>query len=235
MNITPVKGLYLEKVENAVIKDNEEMFLQLEEAPEEMKPYIVDDLVKNNVRMIHFVIKRRYGAKLVEILNGYRMTYDELFAVGIDTLMRAIDKFDVHLGWKFTTLLGKMLHNAFSKFFDRIKIDPNIDSMDATMYGNRQKEDDKDITLLDQLYSSEDVEDAVTNSSLVALVLQEINKIYSDRPHYVGIYKSYISGITHQETLAKMYGCSQVQVSRVIKKVQATARQIREMSLEEVV
>jgi RNA polymerase sigma factor (sigma-70 family) len=218
-------GLYLETMQSQV-ENNEELFLQLENTDDdEQKAEIIDTIFRNNLRAIHSVIYRRYGTRLQDILQRNRMTYGDIYSIGCDTLWRAIDKFDINLGFKFVTLLYKMLHNAFGKYFQRLKTPDSNLSIETPMYNNQS--DASEITLLDMItLETEDEISQVDDMDFFLRIFEELEK--ECKPKDMMLIRSYLTGEYSQASLGAKFGVSQVQAGRIIKRVQAKAREIRD-------
>lgn len=230
----PTVGLYIENIQHPQ-ENNEELFAQLEATEDEYKKAEIRELIiLNNLKTIHSVIYRRYGSRLQLILQKNRMTYGDLYSIGYELLIRAVDKFDISLGYKFTTLSYTMLHNGFSKYFYRLKTPDSNLSIEAPQYTN---EDGSEVTIADTLDASdtgENVEEEVTNTVFLIQLLDELEKIH--KPRDMAIIRAHMSGqYKRQADLGAEFGISQVQVSRIIKTIQKTAREIRDRLMNEVV
>lgn len=72
-----------------------------------------DRLVKSNMRLVISIVK-----KFVNIQNGF----DDLLSDGIIALMRAVDKFDVGLGYRFSTYATQVVRrNSYRRVMEKQK------------------------------------------------------------------------------------------------------------------
>lgn len=220
-------GLYLENTAGNYKYNNEELFIELEMANEEDKPVIVEKLLHNNLGLIHRYLNRRYKSHLNTHCQSYRMTYDELFSMGCETILKAIYRFDLSRGFKFPTLAMKMLSNEYSKYFDRIKgVSPTDTSVDAAVeYGS----DSKPISLLEML-DDEDNTQGVSDRLFMVELFEHLENKFSSKD--MDIFKTHMMGDISQKEIGKEYGISQVQVSRIIRRIQAEARAMRDETSE---
>jgi RNA polymerase sigma factor (sigma-70 family) len=222
-----VKGFYMERHNfSKEVKDNEELFLRLEGAKGQEREDIITELLENNMRGVHVVIRRKFKGTAVHICQGYRMTFDELFSVGYEALLSAIKTFDVHRGFKFTTYYYKCIHYYYNKFFERIKIDAGDISMDATVHESNSNVDDKDLTMSHMLRRDEDIAQVVADNSYISSMVSELEKEF--KPKYMNVFKANMDGLYTQMELAEQFGMSQAHISRIVRKVQKRAREIRD-------
>lgn len=225
-----VRGFYIDKLGQAEIKNNEEMFRKLAEAIEngtsEDISDIENEIVSNNLRAIHDVIRRRFGSNTNNILTAYRMSYDDLYSLGYESLVRAIQIYDLSKGYKFITLLYQMLYNSYNKYFERIKMPKNVISMESALYENS----DNPITIEDIISdATEDFSNTIVMSEFTRYLLRELKGRVDPRDLQILMY-SVESELTQTE-IGKKFGISQMQVSRIVRRVQETARQIRDKAV----
>lgn len=64
-------------------------------------------LIENNLGLVHHIVRRFAG-------RGYEM--EDLFQIGVIGLMKAIDKFDLKLGLKFSTYAVPMITGEIKRF-----------------------------------------------------------------------------------------------------------------------
>lgn len=233
-NRSITRGFYLEDTQVEIVS-NEELFAELETIEDEyLQEQMIERIVKNNLKSIHNIIYRRYGSRLNEILCRNRMTYGDIYSILLEALWRAVRGFDLSKGIKFTTYSYTCMHGDISKYFQRLKTPDTNLSADAPLPG--MKEDSDEVSLLDNALMTdeyENVEEHVTNAQFYISLFDELEKVF--KPRDMGVIRSYMSGDMTQEEIGQKYGVSQVQISRIIRKIQATARDIRERILERAV
>jgi RNA polymerase sigma factor (sigma-70 family) len=218
--------LYIENLQVEVV-NNEELFLELQNTEDEdVKAELTDKILRNNLRTIHNVIYKRYGSRLAEILQRNRMTYGDLFSIGIELMMKAINKFDLDMGYKFSTLSYTVLHNGYSKYFQRLKTPDSNLSTETPLHTS--KSDASEVTLLDTLAleSDDNIEKQISEVSFYIALFEELEKKY--KPRDMAIIRASLSGQYTQTQIGAKFGITQVQVSRIIRKIQKTARELRD-------
>lgn len=217
------RGFYIDKIGQQEIENNEDMFRELQEVEEEEhREVIIERIVVNNLRAIHDVIRRRFGSNTNNILTAYRMSYDDLYSLGYESLVRAIQIYDLSKGYKFVTLLYQMLYNNYNKYFERIKMPKNVLSMETLVYG------DDDSTTIEDLIrdASEDVAEVVSEFEYVGSILRDLKDVVPDRDLQILLYSA-TTEMTQSE-IGRKFGVSQMQISRIVRRVQETARKIRD-------
>ncbi|UED76083.1 sigma-70 family RNA polymerase sigma factor [Brevibacillus sp. DP1.3A] len=160
----------------------------------------VDTLVQKHLRFVHHILKRYYPPA------GY--DYDDLFQIGCIGLVKAAQKFDPTLGFKFTSFAGHWIENELRKTIRlemAVKRTGEVVSMDWESEG-------EDGSLLDLLATYDSVEEEVEAKWMCSeLIRQE-----------PAITMLALEGYTQKE-IGRKLGMSQVNVSRKIKNIKNVA------------
>lgn len=216
-------GLYLERSGLREFKNNnEDMFKELEEADEMDRPSILGEIVQNNLRLIHYIIKKRY-TNINQICQDIRVTYDDFFSTGYYGLMKAAYTFDLESGYKFATYATRVIHNEFGMFMRKHQRSFSVSSIYEKVHeGDRA---DGDITLLDMLVDEKDEMHELILEDYGFIVMDELERQL--KPNELAILRMYIvdEEIT-QRDIAERLGISQSYISRILKRTMDKARKI---------
>lgn len=210
-----------------------------------------EELVRQNEGLVWSIV-RRYAGRGTEM--------QDLYQIGMIGLLKAIDKFDLSLGLKFSTYAVPLINGEIRRFLrddglikvsrmvkenarlvyqageqiekDRgtpatieelaqatklsmedvttaIAATKEVESLYKTVYDN----DGKDIYLIDKTCQGEDFRQSVVDNMALSELLSKLNS----RDRFI-IDKRYFENKT-QSDVAKLLGVSQVQVSRLEKKI----------------
>lgn len=215
-----------------------------------------DVLFEENVGLVYCVAKRFLG-------RGAEM--EDLFQIGSIGLLKAVDKFDLSFGVKFSTYAVPMIAGEIKRFLRDdgiLKVSRTLKENNYKVYQARERlertlgreptlmelsgelgipmeelvmtlesgaeveslhktiyqGEGTEISLLDKLPEKENQQDAVLNK----ILLEEIMKSLGAKERKL-IYMRYFLDMTQTE-IAQKLGVSQVQVSRLEKKILAQLR-----------
>lgn len=216
-------GLYLERSNLAKFENtNEEMFKELEVCEETDKPRILGEIVQNNLRLVHYILKRRYP-NINQVCQDIRVTYDDFFSTGYYALMKAAYTFDVETGYKFATYATRVIHNELGMFMRSHQRSFSITSLYETVHEADRA--DGDIALIDLLVDDRDEMHELILGQYGFIIMEELERRL--RPNEMSLLRAYISDedIT-QDMLAEKLGISQSYVSRMLKKTLNRAKKI---------
>ena len=198
-----------------------------------------EQIILNNVGLIWSVVRRFTN-------RGYES--EDLFQIGSIGLMKAVDKFDLSYDVKFSTYAVPMITGeirrslkenvykimkAREKFCQQYQREATIEeiseitkitreeivtSLEASnevesIHQSAYQKDGSEISLLDKLSKGENESEKVVDHVL----LKEAMKHLEQKEQQM-IYYRYFEGKTQQE-IAKIFHISQVQVSRIQKKI----------------
>ena len=204
-----------------------------------------EQLVEENVGLVWCVVKRFYG-------RGAEA--EDLFQIGSIGLLKAIDKFDVSYDVKFSTYAVPMISGEIKRFLrddgmisfqarERLNVklgrEPSLEelseelgvekeelvqAMEAggeieSLYRPIHQKEGSEIRLLDKLEEKERREDKL----LDLMVLRQLLESLEAQERQL-IYLRYFADKTQSE-VGKMMGISQVQVSRMEKRILQDLRQ----------
>ncbi len=227
-------------------------------------------LIEKNLGLVHHIVKRFGG-------RGYEL--EDLFQIGVIGLIKAIDKFDLSLGLKFSTYAVPMITGEIKRFLrddgplkvsrtikeNALKVrvtrqqlqcslgrEPTLQeiaaastlseeeivlAMEATMevesiYMSVYQDDGNELCLVDRVAATDRgsvgsvVEDPVDHEKedlLNHMLLNQLMSELSERERQL-IHMRYFQNRTQME-VAGIMGISQVQVSRLEKKILLRMRQ----------
>ena len=199
-----------------------------------------EQIILNNVGLIWSVVRRFTN-------RGYES--EDLFQIGSIGLMKAVDKFDLSYDVKFSTYAVPMITGEIRRFLrddGMIKVSRSlkenvykimkarekfcqqyqreatieeiVTSLEASnevesIHQSAYQKDGSEISLLDKLSKGENESEKVVDHVL----LKEAMKHLEQKEQQM-IYYRYFEGKTQQE-IAKIFHISQVQVSRIQKKI----------------
>ena len=196
------------------------------EGDEEAKAQIVEE----NTGLIWCIVKR---------FRGRGAEVEDLFQIGSIGLLKAIDKFDLSYDVKFSTYAVPMISGEIKRFLrddgmikvsrslketagranvcreklrERTGREPTgaeVESLHKTIY----QKDGREIQLLDKLEEREEREEKLLDHMLLSQLLEQLEP--QERRL---IYLRYFADKTQTE-VGKLMGISQVQVSRMEKKI----------------
>ena len=189
-------------------------------------------LIEKNLGLVHHIVKRFAG-------RGYEM--EDLFQIGTIGLIKAIDKFDLSYEVQFSTYAVPMITGEIKRFLrdpslEEIAAETGMEREDVVLameagvevesiYKTVYQSDGNEIQLLDKVAAGggsgvwEDEEkDRLLNHMLLEQLLEELPEADRDL-----IRMRYFENMTQSE-VAKNLGISQVQVSRLEKKILLSMR-----------
>ena len=207
-----------------------------------------EQLVEENIGLIWCVVKRFYGRGIEA---------EDLFQIGSIGLIKAIDKFDLSYDVKFSTYAVPMISGEIKRFLrddGMIKVSRSLKELSYRIFQTREKMTDglgreptleelsqemgasgeveslyrpihqkegSEISLLDKLEEKEHREEKILDRMLLGQLLEKL-----DGQERTLIYLRYFAEKT-QSAVGKEMGISQVQVSRMEKKI---IQNLREMT-----
>ena len=189
------------------------------EGDEEAKAQIVEE----NTGLIWCIVKR---------FRGRGAEVEDLFQIGSIGLLKAIDKFDLSYDVKFSTYAVPMISGEIKRFLrddGMIKVSRSLKETAGRANACREKlrertgreplhktiyqKDGREIQLLDKLEEREAREERLLDHMLLSQLLEQLEP--QERRL---IYLRYFADKTQTE-VGKLMGISQVQVSRMEKKI----------------
>lgn len=216
-----------------------------------------EQLVKENTGLVWCIAKRFYG-------RGAEA--EDLFQIGSIGLLKAIDKFDLSYGVKFSTYAVPMISGEIKRFLrddgmikvsrslkelsykaylakermtDELGREPDMEELSRELKVEKEElamalesggeveslhkpvyqKDGNEIPLMDKLAESEEQEEKLLNHLLITQLLGELGK--EERQL---LYLRYFADKTQTE-IGEELGISQVQVSRMEKKILKSLRE----------
>ena len=172
-----------------------------------------EQIILNNVGLIWSVVRRFTN-------RGYES--EDLFQIGSIGLMKAVDKFDLSYDVKAREKFCQQYQREATieeiSEITKITREEIVTSLEASnevesIHQSAYQKDGSEISLLDKLSKGENESEKVVDHVL----LKEAMKHLEQKEQQM-IYYRYFEGKTQQE-IAKIFHISQVQVSRIQKKI----------------
>ncbi len=164
---------------NISTKDLFVMYLDIDKSDDDFKKIVRDELFERNL-YISKIIAKKYVNKGVE--------YDDLFQVATIGLLKAIEKFDINLGYEFTSFASPTINGEIKRYF-RDK------SWTIRVTRNMQELSKKIVNATDELYKElqrkpliSDIADYLSCSEEQIIEAIEVNELY--KPHSLNIFYS---------------------------------------------
>lgn len=212
-------GFYLDKIKSSEYDKNEKLLL---EYYENKCKNILNELVKNNVGLVNYIINKRYPS-IEKFLQMSSITYDDLFSAGVYGLLKAIKTFKPEKGFKFATYATRCIHNELGIFI-RTYVNKGKDNI--YIYTKVNKDSDGYILYLYDLI--EDAKDYIGEAELknqLQLIFLKINEILSNREKQ--IFDLYFIQEKNQKDIGQMLNISQSYVSRILKSISVKIKKDR--------
>ena len=196
--------------------------------------------MKENVGLVWSVVKRFYGRGTDP---------EDLFQIGSIGLLKAIDKFDLSYDVRFSTYAVPMISGEIKRFLRddgmikvsrslkelsyklleelsrvlKVEKEEIVQAMEAggeveSIYKPIHQKEGSEIRLMDKLEEKEHQEEKILNCMLLQQLLETL-----DKEERRLIYLRYFQNQT-QSAVGKKLGISQVQVSRMEKKIMEALR-----------
>ena len=169
-----------------------------------------DILTEKNMGLVHS-IAARFKNRGVEM--------EDLVQIGCIGLLKAIDKFDLSYDVKFSTYAVPMITGEIKRFLrddGMVKVSRSLKEMAAKAYALREtiyQSDGNEISLGERLPQEENQQEKVVNRMFLEQALNMLDKKEREL-----IYLRFFQDRT-QSSIAGELGMSQVQVSRMEKKI----------------
>ena len=184
-------------------------------------------LIEQNLGLVHHIVKRFLG-------RGYEA--EDLFQIGVIGLIKSIDKFDTRYDVKFSTYAVPLITGEIKRFIrddGMVKVSRTLRensikvvlAMEAniqveSIYKSVYQSDGNEIYMVDQLADEkENAQETVLNHMVLNQLLDGL-----PQKEQKLIWLRYYQDKTQTE-VARVLGISQVQVSRMEKKILTNMRQ----------
>lgn len=212
-------GFYLEKfdIEEESLS-NEELFAIMDDHNREE---IRNRIVVNNIPLVRHVMNKYIGEK-DKVYERYNVGPDDFFAMGVESLIKAVGKFDPSRKLKFSTYASTAVFNNYMMFFR--------DNKKRTF----------DVSLNNVLFEDDKGGDDILFNSLLEDPHNDIERIFdltegqvmmktmctSLKGKDLHVFKLAFIGDLNQVQIAKETGFTQSYVSRILKRLVADARRV---------
>jgi RNA polymerase sporulation-specific sigma factor len=205
-------------------EQQEQLLLALSTGDEES----FEKLALHNLRLVGLVASKMSKSSKAK----YGLEYDDLFSIGTIGLIKALRKYQIDKGVKFSTYAMRIITNEILIEF-RSSSASKRDYSKLVSYETEVRtsmNDTEPVRIIDQLFSNEssalpdyEIECKVDiEEKLYILGLYLLNK----SPLYTEVIKYYFSG-RRGEYIAEMVGHSQSYVSRIISKISKDVQELR--------
>ena len=156
-----------------------------------------DILIKHNLRLIVYVIKRKYNETLFD--------KQDLFCEGIVGLINAIDTFDFNRNIELSTYAYRCIDYEINKYIQKNKIRLHLISLDSELSKNFESNEKR-------------IEDIVIDEELCEIVKDYISNLQYPDNEMIMLYFS-DKKMYNQQYLAEKYNYSQAKISRKISSI----------------
>jgi RNA polymerase sporulation-specific sigma factor len=202
---------------------NEELFWKLDtETDEDARWDIIEEIVENNVRLVNFIIYKTFGTRGVHIIClKQKITPDDFVSSGMEGLYEAVSSFDIHRGVKFSTYATRPILNHVIKMFRKTGKSENDVSLDKPLY---MDDSGKDMTLSDVMHEKVNPIEKFVDDTHNSMFLDKLSEILDDREKELLYLRFHLE--LSQTEIEKETGVSQVQVSRLLKRIMKKGRKL---------
>lgn len=220
---TKTVGFYLERMNIPLHKgNNEELFKKLSNANnDEERHHIIEDILMNNIRLVSHILHKRFP-DAVKLCQNIRVTYDDMFSVGVYGLLKAIYTFDTSGKFKFSTYASKVINNELGIFMRKHRKSITVISIEETIHEDKQGRED--MTLMDVLVDSINDIEQYDNDEYSAFFLEKLERVLT--PIEINILRLYLYGEMTQKQIADALGISQSHTSRKLKQILQKAKKL---------
>ena len=220
---TKTVGFYLERMNIPSHKrNNEELFEKLDSAnSDEERHHIVENILMNNIKLVFHILNKRFP-DITDLCQKIRVTYDDVFSVGVYALLKSIYTFDRSKKIKFATYASRVINNELGIFMRKHRRSLMVTSIEETIYEDKQGRED--ITLMDVLADSADgIEQYITEEYNV-FFLEELERALT--PKEINMLRLYFYGRMTQKQIADTMDMNQSYVSRKLKTILQKAKKL---------
>ena len=166
-----------------------------------------DILIKHNLKLVTAIVIR---------YNQSKYDLDELAEVGVIGLTKAIDTFDILNGAKFSTYAGMCIGNEINMFLRKVRKDENNISIEESAVTDKNGNEQ---TLENTLSDNSDLMLDYEGKEQILIIRKLVDELPNPIREIIKLTFGFDGERQHtQIELAVMYGFSQVQISRIIKK-----------------
>jgi RNA polymerase sporulation-specific sigma factor len=220
---TKTVGFYLERMNMPTHKrNNEELFMKLENAnTDNERHHIIEDILMNNIRLVFHILHKRFP-DVTSLCQRIRVTYDDIFSVGVYGLLKAVYTFDGSKKIKFATYASRVINNELGMFIRKHRRSIMVMSIEETVHEDKHGRDD--ITLMDILVDSVNDIEQYTTDEYNMFFLEELEKALT--PREINILRLYFYGEMTQRQIADALGISQSYASRKLKSILQKAKRL---------
>lgn len=181
-------------------KENQVLFEKLKNGDKRAR----ETLIYNNLGIITSIINHKF----VLSFDNNLLSYEDIFMIGIEGLIKAIDNFDISKNYKFSTFAYKCIKNEILQYIKKCRntLEYSLDEM-------IEKQKEKNFIFSSKYDMASQIEFEETKN--------ELRKIFKNlTPYekkllslYMGIRTKKLSG----KEIGKIFGCSQSYCNRIKK------------------
>ncbi len=216
-------GLYLDGTSPAPKFVNEDLFIKLDGTDGEEYANIMNDIIMNNLKLVHLIIRKKYK-DINGICGRYRIMYEDVFSSGYFGLVKAANTFDLDKGYKFVTYASMCISNELGMYMRTLRNRTGKDiSLDILVHNS--KNGDKDVTLEDILPDSHDYIDELVHSEFGLKVSQQLGRKLKPRELEILFLYAQDRKMT-QQVIADKMGISRPYVAKILASAQRKAKEI---------
>lgn len=192
---------------NEIPKDNmskQEFYQCLKQAKAGSKS-ASEEFIKQNIKLVISRIRKKF--------RNHIEIQDELISIGLLSLLKSIQNFDLNKGYEFSTYAAIYIDYAIINFLKEKKLkDEKEISIDANIFQT-------DLTLGDVLKSEVDIVADYETKEEYAEIRNIVETLPLKEKIIIKLYFGFIDGVTHsQREIAQEINLSQSHVCRIINK-----------------
>lgn len=216
-------GFYLERNLPEYDKDLDEnsLFVEMITTPnQDKKKAIMEDIIKNNLRLVAYIIKNRFH-DIKNFCQTYRVTYDDIFSAGYLGLVKAVSTFNPKKGIKFASYSTTCVYNELGMFI-RKHIRSITTSLDDTV---NEDFDGNTLTIGDLVFDRVDHIERLVDEGFRVQILDILDRRL--KPRQIEVLKMILENEdATQDDIGRRLGISQSYISRLVKATVWKAQQI---------
>lgn len=162
-------------------------------------------LITHNIRLVLYEVHHRF--------DNTEFDKEELTAVGMIGLIKAIDCFDIQKGFNLSTYIVKCIDNEIINYIKKNTKHNESYSIDYSLYGKNSKKSMKD-TLKDET----NLEDEFINREIYKIIRNMIDTLEPREKEIILLYFGFYNNKPYlQKEIAERFHVSQEIISRIIK------------------
>lgn len=171
-----------------------------------------ETLVKENINLIHIVIKKEFPS-----IKFGTLCYEDAFSDGLFALYKAATKFNLDAGFSFSTFASRCISNqiklSYRKITKSVKYVSIYDSID--IFSDGKSAPHKEICIIDRIKDEKDCFKIIKSNYFNKAFNEALNTI-AERDREIFML-NYVNGMSQIE-ISKKFNMSQSYISRILRR-----------------